>query len=211
RRLNLVADDLRAVVLIHEIGHWITHRMPQGEWLLQHFDATNTNVHEGWAQLLTFWVAAEVEGKFKTAFEKLNLKQSPPYHVFEDFTGIDHNKIMGTLPGLRGLGRGAFRVDWEYLLNPPAPCFAIPGGVDFEINPPPRGMPENTAPKFQRIDSGEVLAATFVGLVFKDGEYMAGQITPMAGALYRYVPRNIKDGLAGFNVERNDIKARLVE
>ena len=43
------------------------------------------NVHEGWAQLITWWIADQVDGEFKRTFEKLNKMQSPPYRVFEQF------------------------------------------------------------------------------------------------------------------------------
>jgi len=116
RTIDLDERVLRAVVLIHELGHWITHLFPKNgvpEWQLDLYKLTEKEVHEGWAQLLTCWVAESEDGKFKETFEKLNRFQSRPYKVFEDFTDISESKVMSSLERLRQLRWPARLMDWE--------------------------------------------------------------------------------------------------
>ncbi|GIV85434.1 MAG: hypothetical protein KatS3mg052_2441 [Candidatus Roseilinea sp.] len=119
RKLGFDEESLRAVVLIHEIGHWMSHLLPKPgvpEWPLEHYKLTEENVHEGWAQLMTWWIAKDVSGDIKDVFEKLNKSQSCPYRVFEKFTSKPVNSVMTSLEGLRRLGRPAGIKDWEDLL-----------------------------------------------------------------------------------------------
>ena len=86
-RKSFDKEWLSAVVLIHEIGHWITHQLPKPgvpTWRTDLYDSSERYVHEGWAQLITWWIANQddVDRQFKDTFEKLNKLQSPPYRVF---------------------------------------------------------------------------------------------------------------------------------
>ena len=112
---------LSAVVLIHEIGHWITHQLPQPgvpTWPTDLYVLGDPEVHEGWAQLITWWIAdqVDVDGEFRSTFEKLNRKQSPPYHVFEQFKTEPIDKVMASLEKLRLLQWPARLEDWEKAL-----------------------------------------------------------------------------------------------
>jgi hypothetical protein len=110
---------LSAVVLIHEIGHWITHQLPQPgvpTWPTDLYVLGETEVHEGWAQLITWWIADQVDGKFKHTFEELNRRQSPPYHVFEQFKTEPIDKVMASLEKLRLLQWPARLEDWKKAL-----------------------------------------------------------------------------------------------
>ena len=110
---------LRAVVLIHEIGHWITHQLPQPgvpTWPTDLYVLGEADVHEGWAQLITWWIAGQVDGKFKHTFEKLNERQSSPYHVFEQFKTEPTDKVMASLEKLRLLQWPARLEDWKKAL-----------------------------------------------------------------------------------------------
>ena len=120
RRHGLDPDWLRAVVLIHEIGHWITHVLPKPgtpAWNTDLYVLGERDVHEGWAQLLTWWVADQVGGSFRSTFEKLNRNQSSPYRVFEDFKGLAKERVMASLEGLRTLAWPARLQDWRRLLG----------------------------------------------------------------------------------------------
>jgi hypothetical protein len=86
KKLSISEQELQDVVLLHEFGHWITHKLPyeeQREWG-DFCNCHNHDVLEGWAQLLTWWVVKDIP-KLKNAFCKLNNKQSPPYQVWKQF------------------------------------------------------------------------------------------------------------------------------
>ncbi len=85
--LSVDMEELKVVVLLHEFAHWITHKLPyeeQKEWNNYTGDSDNHDVHEGWAQLITWWVVKDMP-KLKDVFCKLNEKQSPPYKVWKQF------------------------------------------------------------------------------------------------------------------------------
>jgi len=120
RRNGFDEEVLRAVVLIHEVAHWVSHLLPKPglpEWPLELYKQTEEKVHEGWAQLLTWWVVDEVGGQLKTAFEELNKLQSPAYRVFERFKDKSVGAVMASLEKLRQLPRPARLEDWEGFLS----------------------------------------------------------------------------------------------
>ncbi len=113
---NVNKDLLRAVVLIHEIAHWISHLLPKRgikEWPLKFYEDTDINVHEGWAQLLTYWVVDEVDRDIENTFKKLNTNQPAPYKIYEHFTKYWIEEIMDSLAHLRTLGKPAELQDWK--------------------------------------------------------------------------------------------------
>ena len=110
---------LSAVVLIHEIGHWITHQLRKlgvPTWPTDLYASSDIKVHEGWAQLITWWIADQVGGEFKHTFEKLNRKQSSPYRVFKDFKSEPIDMVMASLEKLRLLQWPARLEDWKNAL-----------------------------------------------------------------------------------------------
>lgn len=116
REKDLNEDLLRAVVLLHEIGHWITHLLPKPgvpEWPLEPYKLTEEDVHEGWAQLMAWWVVEEVKGEIKGVFDKLNISQPAPYRVYEQFKSKPINVVMASLERLRQLKWPARIEDWE--------------------------------------------------------------------------------------------------
>lgn len=116
RRRGFDEEMLRAVVLIHELGHWVTHLLRKPgcpEWPLELYKLTEEDVHEGWAQLITWWIAEKVGGDFKKTFEDLNKGQSAPYRVFERFINYKPIFVLASLERLRLLSWPARLKDWE--------------------------------------------------------------------------------------------------
>ncbi len=116
RRHRFNEKWLFAVVLIHEIAHWITHLLPKPgtrTWPTDLYLQGEMNLHEGWAQLMTWWIAEEIKGEFKHTFEKLNQGQSPPYRVFQQFKQESIDEIMASLEKLRALTVPAGLSDWQ--------------------------------------------------------------------------------------------------
>ena len=114
-------DWLFAVVLVHEIGHWITHVLPKPGtpvWPTRLYALGEMDVHEGWAQLMTWWIADQIGGKFRDTFEEMNRRQSPPYRVFEQFKTQPVHKVMASLEKLRSLSRPVRLQDWKRALEP---------------------------------------------------------------------------------------------
>ena len=119
RRHRLDEEWLRTVVLIHEIGHWITHVLSKPgvpPWSTDLFALSETDLKEGWAQLITWWIADQVGGSFRDTFEELNQSQSSPYHVFERFKDEPINKVMASLERLRILPWPGRLQDWKRTL-----------------------------------------------------------------------------------------------
>ena len=120
RRHRMNEGWLRSVVLIHEIGHWITHVLPKPgvpTWSTDLYVLGERNLHEGWAQLITWWIAEQVGGPFQETFERLNQNQSPPYHVFEQFKDEPIDKVMESLKRLRHLSWPGRLQDWKEALR----------------------------------------------------------------------------------------------
>jgi hypothetical protein len=116
REKNLDEDMVRAIVLVHEIGHWITHLLPKpgiSRWPNKLYKRTDSNVHEGWAQLITWWVVEEIGGSIKDTFERINKMQSSKYKVFEQFKGHSAISITESLKRLRQLRYPARLEDWH--------------------------------------------------------------------------------------------------
>ena len=109
-------DWLRAVVLIHEVGHWIAHVLQKPgtpTWPTDLYVLADMDVHEGWAQLMTSWIAKQVGGGFMATFNDLNRTQAPPYHVFREFEHVRKESVMASLEKLRLLAWPARLQDWR--------------------------------------------------------------------------------------------------
>jgi len=120
RRNNFDEELLRGVVLIHEIGHWVTHLLPKTEapfWSTELYRLTSTEVKEGWAQLITWWIVDEIGGEIKEVFEKLNMLQSHPYRVYEQFKSASVNSVINSLEMLRQLRWPAGINDWRRFIK----------------------------------------------------------------------------------------------
>jgi len=118
KRKGLAEEMLRAVVLVHEIGHWVTHLLPKPgvpEWPLELYKLTEDGVHEGWAQLITWWVVDKVGGELEGTFHELNKSQGGPYRVYEKFKAKTPQSVMASLERLRQLRWPARVEEWERL------------------------------------------------------------------------------------------------
>jgi hypothetical protein len=93
RSLGVPTEILRAVVLVHEIGHWISHAVRDKKngttWETKWFGCATSEAIEMWAQLFTFWVAQYWKEHQKPmmwyAFNELNQNQSPCYKTYQKF------------------------------------------------------------------------------------------------------------------------------
>ena len=120
KELNIDVDLLREIVFIHELGHYMQHKMPcyqTQEWQYDLYISSYTpiDLQEGWAQLMAAWVVKDKED-YSHVFQSLIAVQSAPYHVFKDYERDPYRRILNSLDGLRQLGRPAKITDWETFL-----------------------------------------------------------------------------------------------
>jgi hypothetical protein len=116
RRLGKDEEMLRAVVLVHELGHWIMHRLTKAgveEWPLSLYKLTHEDLHECWAQLQTWYVGRAVGGAFQATFADLNKHQPAAYRVWERFQSVPPVRAFSALEFLRRLPWPARLQDWE--------------------------------------------------------------------------------------------------
>jgi len=116
KKLNLDEDFLKGIVLVHEIGHWITHLLPKKgipDWDINLYKLTSNEVHEGWAQLITYWVVKEIGGEIEHIFEELNRRQSSAYQVYKNFKDERISQVLKSLEYLRLLSKPASIDDWK--------------------------------------------------------------------------------------------------
>lgn len=119
-RYKIDKKFLRMIVLIHEIGHWITHLLPKPNvlpWPIELYKLTSQEVHEGWAQLITYWVVNKTGYRMEDTFEELNKHQSNIYKVYEQFKNNAESSIVDSLENLRGLKFPAKLEDWKKLIE----------------------------------------------------------------------------------------------
>lgn len=84
--LKFNKDLLQEIVLLHEIGHWISHKLIYNKthWASYSHSKETIEIHEGLAQLYTWWVVNKLP-KLKKTFNTLNELQSPTYLVWKYF------------------------------------------------------------------------------------------------------------------------------
>jgi len=111
-------ENLFTIVLAHEIGHWITHKLHSinsgEEWDTQVFDhcyASDKSLLEGWAQLITTW-GINGDRNLMDTFECLLQHQSSPYHAFVGKAKSTISDVISTLSRLRNIRPFAKLSDW---------------------------------------------------------------------------------------------------
>lgn len=117
--LGLSLPILQGTVLVHELGHWLSHTVPVGgrrEWELAPYVATCTDVHEAYAQLAAYWTCGRLGNDWLMAFTRLNDRQSAPYHAWKAFQCRDPRIAVGALAELRAVRPGAELVDMRRTL-----------------------------------------------------------------------------------------------
>ena len=126
RHMGVDPAWLTSVVLVHEAGHWLTHQLPQhasrhhpalATWPTAAYQATSSMVHEGWAQIVTWWLVREYGGRLQDAFLKLNQGQSPKYKVYQRIQGMDIDHVIASLQPTRAMSAGATLRDWFGMLG----------------------------------------------------------------------------------------------
>jgi hypothetical protein len=120
RSLGKDEEMLRAVVLVHELGHWIMHRLTKAgleEWPLSLYKLTHEDLHECWAQLQTWYVGRALGGAFQATFADLNKHQPAAYRVWERFQSVPPVRAFSALEFLRRLPWPARLQDWESLVQ----------------------------------------------------------------------------------------------
>ena len=83
-------DNLKIIVLLHEIGHWIAHWLPDEsntKWGKGYWDdiEKTANFHEAWAQLMVFWVINGIDD-ISVCFEELATKQTVVYRKYRELS-----------------------------------------------------------------------------------------------------------------------------
>jgi hypothetical protein len=127
RRLNEDQQALRWVVLVHELGHWLSHVLPQKNppvprWSLDTYTTTSTEVHEGLAQFFCHWLVQHHRSQhpnYAKIFDDLNKKQSGPYHVYKELVnkGYTIDQVLQSIAALRQLDEAADKNTWFSLLS----------------------------------------------------------------------------------------------
>jgi hypothetical protein len=127
RRLKEDQQALRWVVLVHELGHWLSHVLPQKNppvprWSLDTYTTTSTEVHEGLAQFFCHWLVQHHRSQhpnYAKIFDNLNKKQSGPYHVYKELVnkGYTIDQVLQSIAALRQLDEAADKNTWFSLLS----------------------------------------------------------------------------------------------
>ena len=103
-RLDVYEAELRFVVIIHAIAHWMVHRLPvmeADEFPLEQYEKSEGLFHETLAQLLTHWVSVRVSDSFKEVFEKLNAHQSNIYQAYHKYEQTEPVTVIKSIVDAR--------------------------------------------------------------------------------------------------------------
>ena len=113
--------DLFLIVLIHEVAHYYLHKLPdeaQGGWASEGYEKTSRDVHEGLAQLFTYWVFNGGRDHHSRSFELLNAHQSQSYRAFQNILSVceERDAIIDSIVKLRSLDGATFD-DWVCMIR----------------------------------------------------------------------------------------------
>ena len=117
--LDLDTSHLINVIIVHELAHWLVHSwshrgLGEKDEMTAWYQSTGGDVHEAWAQLLTYLVCSGDEGITRT-FEKLLSHQPSVYRFWKkvyDACGADVARLMKSLRGMRQGKTAVSLNDW---------------------------------------------------------------------------------------------------
>ena len=120
-----VENDLITIVLIHEVGHWLTHscHSKNREIRIEGFSKLNDFIVESMAQLTVVWsmmkFKSEEINRLKVVFNLLVDKQSLEYKVFRQLSNKQtHAKLLLKRYGYISEDHEYnYGYDFDYLLN----------------------------------------------------------------------------------------------
>lgn len=120
KQMSFDLKFLRSVVLIHEISHWIMHMLPgptAPKWDTELYNLSETELHETWAQLLTYWVSdfCGKSSEFAETFRKLCTRQPSEYKLFNEFVNINKSTVISSLAIMRRMKTPGTLKDFETL------------------------------------------------------------------------------------------------
>jgi hypothetical protein len=102
--LKLNHDDVRFVVLMHELGHWLTHWATYNNenWSKGYRAGSDKKTHESLAQLIAYW-AVQNNSNLKDLLEThlTPTDRDDPYALYKNLTNIDPKDVLKKLVEIR--------------------------------------------------------------------------------------------------------------
>jgi hypothetical protein len=99
---NIDEKDVRLIVLMHELGHWVSHWPIANNvnWRIG-YNTGHKKTHEAIAQTIAYWMIKGDENLEK-AFELMNpTKKDSPYLLYENLISQDISEILNKIVDLR--------------------------------------------------------------------------------------------------------------
>ena len=100
--LGLNFDYVRFVVLMHELGHWLSHfpRYDESNWE-NGYSSEHKKTHESFAQLIAYW-AVDGNPKLEDILERLTPDdKKDPYALYKNLTGLSKSSVLTKLIEIR--------------------------------------------------------------------------------------------------------------
>ena len=99
---NIDEKDVRLIVLMHELGHWVSHWpiANNSNWRIG-YNTEHKKTHEAIAQIIAYWMTKGDEDLEK-AFELMKpTKKDSPYLLYENLISQDISEILNKIVDLR--------------------------------------------------------------------------------------------------------------
>jgi hypothetical protein len=100
---QIEVNSVRFIVLMHELGHWLTHwaTFNNENWSKGYKAGTDKKTHESLAQLIAYW-AVDGNPKLEDILERLTPKdRTDPYALYKNLTGLSKSSILTKLIEIR--------------------------------------------------------------------------------------------------------------
>jgi hypothetical protein len=102
--MKINSDDVKFVVLMHELGHWLTHwsrYKDKSNWIIGYKADVHNKTHESLAQLIAYW-SVEGNHELEKTLEKLTPNDSEnPYYLYKNLIEIDKKNVLIKLTEIR--------------------------------------------------------------------------------------------------------------